>query len=406
MKRHMMIAALMAIALVEAYAQSSTVTLQNQEEATFYYLVDPQELLGLSAGSPLLSTKVAAFFAESKSDPAFSSLGPNAEVQLQNLADGTHLLVGVFAPEGETDLPVRVIAVEADSRAGDRFYALFATPAQLTVTRGMGRLASLATAAPATQVAATNATTAAATTQTAAATTTSTTSTATSGTTGTTGTTTPAAATTATQSTATTASTVATSAATQTAVAATTPAPQPPKLGQIASFASYDPVTFTKEKQGDFTVLPIADSRGWKLSGTRIAGLSGVLDATGLHLALSVPGGFSESVSYFFYVFASRAAGQTNALTLELLPRAEGSRGACLLWKKGSNGPRLIGSVQSKPTSVELDIGADEISSALGGAVTDALSLDVTSGWYDHALGTWEEYYYTTISANQIPAIR
>jgi len=434
----MLTVAFLAVGCLGAYAQSSRVTLQNQEDATFYYVLDPQELQGLSAGSPLLAAKVAAFFAAAKADPALTAIAANDEGQLEKLSDGTHLLVGVFAQEGETDLPVRVISIEADSKTGDRSYALFATPAQLTVTRGVGRLASLAAVAPATQAAAAQtaptassdtAATPTTTTTTTNTTTTTTTTTASSGTASATASPTIAAAPAAVAATSAPASpssaavaasplpaavaasplpaaapaTVTASPVASTAAPATAVASTPPRLGQIASFASYDPIIFTREVPGDFSVLPIADSRGWKLTGTRITGLSGVIDTMGLHLALSVPGGFSESVSYFFYVFADRAAGQTNTLTMELEPRAEGSLGACLLWQKGSPEPRLIGSVQSTPTRIELDIGSDDLNAALGGIASDTLSVDVTSGWYDRALGTWEEFYYTTISTAQIP---
>jgi hypothetical protein len=422
MRKLTILAALLTFGLVGAYAQSSSVTLQNQEAATFYYVLDPQDLQGLSAGSPLLATKVAAFFANAQGDPSFSSVGPGSAGRLDNVPDGAHLLVGVFAQDGETDLPVRVLSIDANSKAGDRVYALFATPAQLTVTRGVGRLAWMAPASAATQVvsaqtaasaapapAASAPGTAPPDSQTATPTTTTTTTNTTTTTTTSTASSAPSSST-ASATTAAAASVPAPAATTAAASPASSPASTasavivtPPKLGQIASFASYDPIIFTKEAQGDFSVLPIAQSRGWQLTGTRISGLSGVIDTAGLHLALTVPGGVSESVSYFFYVFATRAAGQTNALTLELEPRAEGSHGACLLWQKGSTEPRLIGSLQSTPTRIELDVSSDDLDAAFGNVPSDTLSADVTSGWYDRALGTWEEFYYTTILAGQIP---
>ena len=124
-----------------ASAQTSSVTLENQEGSTFYYIIDPRDLDGLTAGSPLLSAKVAEFFASKSDDTAFATLAPGKEANISSLADGTHLLLGFFAVEGLADFPVRVLSLVADSQIGNRFYAVFASPALMSVPRGQGRLA-------------------------------------------------------------------------------------------------------------------------------------------------------------------------------------------------------------------------------------------------------------------------
>jgi hypothetical protein len=154
---------------------------------------------------------------------------------------------------------------------------------------------------------------------------------------------------------------------------------------------------FTRESGGSFKVLPIAESKSWKQTGTRITSLQGTIDSSGMKLALNVPGGFAPSVSYFLYMFDTRSAGKENRVTLEIQPVARSDRGVCILWQRGA-APRLLGTVKTSGGSVELDVGSDEASSAFAPAGS-APTVDLTAGWYDKALGVWEEFYYTTFEA-------
>jgi hypothetical protein len=375
MKTMMCAAAAMLLMCGAAFAQSSTVTIQNQELSTFYYLVDPAELAGLTAGSPLLSSKVSDFFASQAVQPAFAVLAPEAEAKLEGLADGQHLLLGFFAVEQADELPVRVVTITADSRVGERFYALFADPPQMNVARGMGRLAGFARPDAASAVAQT------------------------------------AAAQAASQAAASTTAVQATSdAEAQTATAQSATAQTPvvrASLAQIAAFSrDYSPVVFTREQGGSFSVLPIGQSRSWQQSGTRIGSISAAMDSIGLRVSLAVPGGISEKVSYFFYVFSERSLGKANGLTFELEPRANGNRGACLLWEKGAPSPRLVGTVSASAAEIALDIPAGELPQEFAGAAAGETTIDLTSGWYDKSIGSWEEFYFATLSAGQIPVTR
>jgi hypothetical protein len=356
MKRIILSAAIAITFCAAAFGQTATVSLLNQEDSTFYYVVDPGQLAGLTVGSPLLQSKVAGFFAASGGTGDFTALAPQAETKLENLTQGIHLLVGFFAQQDQDQFPVRVLSLQADSSAGERFYTLFADSPQLSVPRGVGRLIAFARGGEQTAAVAGSTTSAA---------------------------------------------------ATDAPAAATTPAAAADQLQTIATFAaSYTPDVFTREKKGAFEVLPINGSRAWSLTGTEVTSLSGALDSKQLRLALSVPGGFSETVTYFFYVFPSRAAGQENALTLELQPRVNGSRGACLLWERGADAPRLVGSVITAAASVELDIDADQLGSMILAKTGGSTTIDFTAGWFDKALGTWEEFYYATFSTADIPATR
>jgi hypothetical protein len=340
-------AGLAALALCAASFGQATVSLQNQENATFYYAVDPKELAGLSAGSPLLASRIAGFFA-TRDGVTFASLAPNATVKLDGLADGSHLLVGFFAVEDLSQYPVRVITIQADSRMGDRFYAIFASPAILSIARDSGRIESYAHA-------------------------------------GSEG------------------SAEAQPAAADTAAAQTAPS----GLQQIATFsARFTPAFFTRERQGDFAVLPISDSRAWALTGTRIGSISGSLSDGTLKIFLSVEGGFAERVSYFLYVFGTRSPGTDNQFTLELQPRADGNRAVCLLWQKGIRTPMLVGTVTATDHTIELDTSAGQFPPSLLSGIGPAATIDLTAGWFDRGLRTWEEFYFTTFSIGDITVTR
>ncbi len=252
MKKNIMVLLIAGCLCGMAWAQTSTVTLENQEGSTFYYIVDPKELDGLTAGSPLLTAKVAEFFASKADGTAFATLAPGNEAHIGSLADGTHLLLGFFAVEGLSDFPVRVLSLVADSQMGNRFYAVFASPALISVPRGQGRLAAFPRL-------------------------------------------------------------------TEGETAAAQQSEEPAAPGTLATFAdTYSPESFSRERHGDFAVLPISESRGWGLTGTRIRSLSATIDSGIIKLALAAPEGFSERVSYFFYVFDSRAPSKASTATLEL----------------------------------------------------------------------------------------
>jgi hypothetical protein len=134
--------------------------------------------------------------------------------------------------------------------------------------------------------------------------------------------------------------------------------------------------------------------------------VSAVLDSSALKFALTVRDGFAENVSYFLYLFQARQGGSSNALTLEIEPRAEGSRGACLLWRSDLDGPRLIGDVKTIGDTVELTIGAQDLAGEITSQVGTSASMDLTSSWYDRALGTWEEFYYTSLLLTDFAATR
>ena len=278
--------------------------------------------------------------------------------------------MGFFATLDRESFPVRAISLQADSAMGERFYAVFGSPALLDAPRGVGRLARFAgPPQPAAAAAA------------------------------------PASPEAAPQPGPEAAATPASPEAAQAVPAAAGPAPAAPGADTIASFsASFDPVVFTREAQGSLSVQPIASSRSWNQPGTRVTAISGSIDDGKLTLTLSVAEGFSEDVSYFFYVFGSRKPGTADDFTLELRPRALPDRGACLLWRQGQ-APRMFGTVSVDGTTATLTVSLASVPADLLPSLGPGTTFDLTSCRFDRADGVYEEFYFATIAMADIPVV-
>lgn len=408
MKTAIVIAVAALAAALPLAAQTSSVTLQNQEPSVFWYAVDPRGLEDVSVGSRQLAERVGEYFAVDTEEFPFLPLAPDTPVTLTGLSQGTHLVVGFFLVEGEEDLPVRAFSVQVDQGGGDRFYALFSGPALLTIKRAAGRLAGLETTGgtfaaampaaeaaeepqapaespaeqplsgevPAEQPVAEGALAAEAvaeellTGQVAAEE--------------------PPAGEAVTKEAAVeepaveealaeqpasmepladeavgepaaaemppveeaVAQGAAVGAAVEEAAVEEAVAEQPvvaDQPAQVAAFSpAYSPVVFTRETRAGFAVLPISKSLFWGEPGTRLDSVEGIVREGTLELTLQTQDGFAENVSYFFYVFAERTLGRENAVTFELLPLARGGRGALVLWQK----PAAAGTGRASPVFV------------------------------------------------------
>ena len=394
--RRMLCVVLLAVAVgAQGFAQGASVTIQNEEESTFYYAVDPQELAQVTPGRPLAATKVAAFFAAQADQPQFTPLAAGAQTSLTGLSDGPHLLVGFFAVDDPESFPVRLITLQADSSMGDRFYSIYGSPALVQATRGVGRLAQFARSSTPEQASAQSAPPAEE--QTAASATASAAPPATS------------AAQTAPQ-TQTPAQAVASVAASSSGVPVTQESVATPAVvAPIASFSeSYNPAYFTRETQGGFSVQPIADSHTWTLSGTHIASLSAGIDESTLTVSLTTGDDFSPNVSYFIYAFTTRAPGATAAFTLELRPRALPDRGVCILWlnQQATAIPTIFGSVKVEGKTATLVADLKDEPASMAQALSCAGSFDLTSCSFDAKGGVYEEFYFATVAMADIPVIR
>ena len=398
MRRTFLVVAFIAASCAIALAADASVIIQNEEASPFYYTVDPPDLAQLSAGSPLAATRVAEFFAEHSPEPQFTPLASGAQASLQDLSNGSHLLVGFFVVENQATFPVRVITLQVDNSIGERFYAVYGSPALVNATRGIGRLAAFAApggpAPGATPLGETSAGPAAVTAPVA-----------------------PAATSGEQSGGSQSAGVQAAPSAAQAATAAEVPtAAAQGAPGTLVSFsAGYNPVVFTREAQDSFSVLPIGSSRSWSLPATHINTLDARVEKGTLKLSLSTADGFSTDVSYFVYAFKNRSPGSSAIFTLEIRPRALQNRGACLLWlpRTGaqdaaavSGTPSILGSLTVEGSTAALVVDLKTAPPAFLQILASATSFDVTSCRFDASTGVYEEFYFTTVALADIPVTR
>ena len=369
MRKLILIILCVSCACAAVSAQSSAVSLANQEGSWFYFALDPKELEGMGAADPLLPGRLAGFFAKETDDFPFSALKPNSGIRLEGLSEGVHILVGFFVMEEDEEFPVRVIPLQVDKTMGERFYALYGQPAILEVSRGAGRLIQFARtkneatpkSPPASAVA-------------------------------------PKAA----------AEIAPPKEAAQPTTGDLQPEAElasiPPGIeGAVTRFpASFVPATFTREKGGTSSVVPISGSLFWAQKGTRISEVGGKISNGVLTLSLSASDGFSERVSYFLYLFKERSPGALNSFTLEVQPSVRGNRSLCLLWRRGEDAPRVLGASRTTGARCEVTIVLDEIPSDLASGLGGDFSLDLTSCMFDQASATYEEFPFATLSLAQL----
>ena len=359
MRKNAFIIAVLFLVCQAVGGQASTsgqtaVTLQNQENFTFYYVLDPAELAGITASSPLLESEVALYFSQETAAFPFSLMKPKTTVTLEGLAVGTHLLVGFFAIEEKTEFPVRIISIQVDTKLGQRTYELYSEPALLNPARGLGKLARFGA--------------------------------------------TPSLA-------------AETKTATVTAVEAAAPVVEEPPaavLSEIAAFSlTYTPAVFTREKEESFIVLPIEQAGYWNRNGTRIASLSGLMTEKTMSLELTSASGFSKNVSYFIYLFPNRNLGQENTFTIEIIPVLEGrSGGVALLWVKGRTSPSYFGTMTVEGPVLRITADLASLPSGLRASIGAGASADITSCYFDSSVRTYEEFFYTTFAVSELAAAK
>jgi hypothetical protein len=343
-------------------APAASVTLMNMEDSWFYFVLDPKELQGLTATSPLLKSRVSSYFLTESEDFPFTGIAPGASYYFTGLSDGSHLLMGFFAKRDETEYPVRVLTVQVDKKIGTRFYSIFSDPELIAVKRDAERLAKF-NGPPGEQAVA---------------------------------------------------------AKTQESAPPSPAKPEPGAEGpaavettsaaelepqELASYsASFAPAVFTREEGGDFSVKPIAQSKYWERDGTRVKAIYGVREDGAISIEIASDRGFSKEVSYFFYLFGDREMGKENSFTIEIKPvLEEREKGIALLWEKGKELPMEIGTVKVEDGKCRFSADMGSFPPEAVGALGENVSADFTACYFDEKSGVYEEFFYTTLTLQEIP---
>jgi len=366
--------------------QSSTVVIQNAEEETFHYVLDPPELTAFDTASVIFENVVCDYFAEAPEAAngftGFKELAPGQTLRLEDLAEGKHLLVGFFVIPGQILFPVRVITLQVGGGLDERTYRIFSEPALISARAGRGRISDYTPIPPKSvagvvETAETGSRPAA-----------------------------PAAG----------AAPAATAAA---ANRATAPGFFRFQIDNryddweaIPAFLSFPAgrtlPSFTREQYGgDFEVLPIDRSRHWGSSGTALNEIKMVNNLEAVYLYISTHTALSPNVSIFLYFYSDRnlrRAGATNDFTMELVPAKATEPGLVVLWEKERK-PVIVGTLASGSFFLEAKIDKDLLYD-IQAAKPEITFFDLTTSYFDRQELAYEEFYITSIPLAGIPTER
>jgi hypothetical protein len=350
-------------------AQSATVVIQNAEEATFHYVLDPPELTAFETATSIFENVVYDYFAEEPAPgedfPGFKELAPGQSLRLEDLAEGKHLLVGFFVVPGKMGFPVRVITLQAGGGLDERTYRIFSEPALITARAGRGRISDYAPIPP--------------------------------------------------KAVAGIQPPVGTEAA--------APAVPAPAVGffrfqidnqyedweAIPVFLSFTAdrslPSFTREQYGGaFEVLPIDRSRHWGSGGTSLNEIKVVNNLDAAYLYISTHSALSTNVSMFLYFHTEqnlRRTGATNRFTLELLPAKAEEPGLVVLWEKERK-PVIVGTLASGSFFLEARIDKNLLYD-IEVAKPRITFFDLTTSFFDRQELAYEEFYIASIPLAGIP---
>jgi hypothetical protein len=384
MKRLILAGLLFAAAAGALWSQSSTVVIQNAEDTSFHYVLDPPELTAFETATSIFEAVVYDYFAE---EPAagddftgFTELPPGQSVSLDGLTEGKHLLVGFFVVPGQVGFPVRVITLQAGGGLDRRTYRVFSEPALITARAGRGRISAYDPIPP--RSVAETAAPAAAPAQAAAP---------------------------------------ATEAPAGRAQAASTAPDGEPGFFRfkidnqyedweaIPAFLSFpadrSPPSFTREQYGGpFEVLAIDQSLHWGSEGTDISEIKVVNSMQSIYLYISTYSTLSPDVSVLLYFHTEqnlRRMGATNRLTLELLPARAEEPGLVVLWEKERK-PMIVGSLASGSFFLEAKIDKSLLYDVQV-AKPPITFFDLTTSYFDSQELAYEEFYVASVSMSAIP---
>jgi hypothetical protein len=369
MKRLLLVGVLICAAAGLLPGQSSTVVIQNAEEATFHYVLDPPELTVFETATSIFENVVYDYFAEAPAAEddfsGFSELAPGQFLRLEDLAEGKHLLVGFFVLPGQMGFPVRVITLQAGGGLDERTYRIFSEPALITARAGRGRISDYAPIPP-----------------------------------------------------------KAAAAAAETVAATAAPAVAEEgffrfqidnryedweAIPTFLSFPSDRTVpSFTREQYGGaFEVLPIDQSRHWGSQGTAISEIKVVNNQEAVYLYISTHSALSPNVSVFLYFHTDqnlRRTGATNRFTLELLPAKAEEPGLVVLWEKERK-PLIVGTLASGSFFLEAKIDKNLLYD-IQEAKPEITFFDLTTSFFDRQELAYEEFYIASIPLAAIPTER
>ena len=294
---------LILAAAAAAGAQTFTVLLNNPEGSDFHFVLDPPELTGLDPASSTFANGVYAYFAEAPAAGAakFENLPAGTTRRLEKLSEGTHLLIGFFAPPNRGEFPVRTLLLKAGGGVAERYYSVYAQPVLFKAKVGRGRLAAFSAEGAEAQV----------------------------------------------------------------RIRIDNDYEDWEAVPVFRSFADYQPRTFTRERIGGGRLeLPLGQSLFWQKGGTGLSDLKLVDDGKSLFVFISTRSAIAEGLSIYLYFREPRDAEGENRVTVELVPTAGTKPGLPVLWVKDRE-PAAVGSLASQGFFLEAELDRQAVYGAL-----------------------------------------
>jgi hypothetical protein len=337
--------------------QSFAVLLNNPEASAFHFVLDPPELANFDPGSSVFANVVYDYFLETPvaGPTLFRTLAPGATLQLKELAEGRHLLIGFFELSGRRDYPVRILQLLAGGGMAERFYSVYMEPSLFRARAGRGRLAGFPELGSPEALGGGPIGGGAE-----------------GGSKG------------------------------QLGLAIDNDFADWEAIPVLRSFADYSPSTFLREQIGGGRIeLPLDQSRFWQKAGTGLYELKIVDNGPNLYLYLSTRSAMGEGLSIYLYFLEPQDRKGENRVTVELLPATGNKAGLVALWVKG-HGPVAAGTLASGVFFLEAALDKATIYGALASG-PQADYLEISTGYHDRGSLSYEEFYYTRLALKDLP---
>ncbi len=334
------------------FGETYSVLLNNPEESSFYYVLNPPELNGFDPAGSVFLGILYDYFADDTAETEFKEIPPGTSVRVEGLSRGTHLLLGFFAVPGKAELPVRVVRILTGGGIDERFYTIYKEPSLINVRISRGRLKNFFLSSRAPRMEGVK------------------------------------------------------DIITGFGISIDNRYEDWEQIPYLAEFSeSFSPISFTREQYGSsFETFPIGQARHWREGGTQLNEIKAVDYKDKLYLYCSTRSAISDNLSIFLYFHGDRTASKENRVTLELLPARADKPGLAVLWVKGKE-PALVGRLASGSFFLEAEIFIEKVYQALEDrSFSDLTTFDLTASYYDNIEIVYEEFFFATLSVKDIPA--
>jgi hypothetical protein len=335
-----------------AGGEASTVLLNNPEESDFYFVIDPPELAAFDYAASIFPTVIFDYFADTPPPgwSGFQKLAAGGTQRLENLGEGTHLVVGYFRLPNRTQFPVRMLSIRAGGGMSERFYSVYTEPSLFKAKADRGRLAAREEKPVAPSIS------------------------------------------------------LRPPAEARLNINIDNQYQDWEAIPAVAAFNGFEPATFSRERYGsESRILPLGEARFWQKAGTSLAELKAAVEGQTLFLFLSTRSAIAEGLSIFLYFHDPKDPPDANRVTMELQPATKGTDGLVALWVKDQS-PVSAGALASGSffleASIDLSLAEKALISRLGAA-----DIELSTCYRDRNALSYEEFFYTTLRLKDMPAV-